>query len=315
MDSKTTPEQPADSEAVDGEDAPARRLMKGNTRVTGKEQFYTPPDIAHDVVALVLANVPTALERTWVEPCGGTGRFLDGFAAAGVTRMWSCDIEPQDPRVELRDFLSMTAADFTALGLKDAVVATNPPFGRNNALSVPFFNQSALFADVIAFIVPRSWRKWSVQDRLDRHFDLVADEDLAIDYEGVDGKKLSERGALKTCVQVWVRQTGSDGDGGLWRRPLHVVPDRGYVTKVSPAEADVSLTIFGRGCGSVKTEFPRVGNTTQMFLKLKDNDVLEALLRVDFARFYERVAYTEALSLKEINFLLNEWFDARADIS
>jgi hypothetical protein len=91
--------------------------------------------------------------------------------------------------------------------------------------------------------------------------------------------------------------------------------DRGYIRKVTPDEADVSLTIFGRGCGSIKTEFPRVPNTTQMFLQLRDDDVLDALSSVDFSRFYNNVAYTEALSIKEIFHLLNEHFDERATAS
>jgi hypothetical protein len=43
-----------------------------------------------------------------------------------------------------------------------------------------------------------------------------------------------------------------------------------------------------------------------MFLKLHDTRVLEALKSVDFSRFFRNTAYTEALSLQEIRFLLNE---------
>lgn len=274
------------------------KVRLGNTRVTGKEQFYTPATTADWVVSLVLEAFPDAAQELWVEPCGGSGKFLDAFAAAGVKRMWSCDIEPQDARVEKIDFLTMDNTE----QLRDAVVVTNPPFGRNNALSVPFFNKAAEFASVIVFIVPRSWRKWSVQNRLDHRFHLVVDKDISVDYENVDGKKIWEHGTLQTCVQIWERRD-------VARLSIHV-EDRGYITKTDPLSAEVSLTIFGRGCGSVKTEFPRVQNTTQMFLKLRDNKVLEALIEVDFSRFFNHVAYTEALSLREINYLLNEYFDA-----
>jgi hypothetical protein len=75
----------------------------------------------------------------------------------------------------------------------------------------------------------------------------------------------------------------------------------------------VSLTIFGRGCGKVKTEFPRVPNTTQMFLKLNNDWVLDALMNVDFSRFYNNVAFVEALSIQEINYLLNDYHDKNLD--
>ena len=82
---------------------------------------------------------------------------------------------------------------------------------------------------------------------------------------------------------------------------------------MKPQDADVSLTIFGRGCGRVKVDFPRVDNTTQMFLKVADDAVLGALGDVDFSRFYCNVAFIEALSIREINFLLNEYFDGLVD--
>jgi hypothetical protein len=80
----------------------------------------------------------------------------------------------------------------------------------------------------------------------------------------------------------------------------------GLVKKVSPAEADVALTIFGFSCGTVTTDFERAKNTTRMYLKLLHPDALRALKSVDFDRFSRNTAYTQALSLPEINYLLNE---------
>jgi hypothetical protein len=56
----------------------------------------------------------------------------------------------------------------------------------------------------------------------------------------------------------------------------------------------------------VKEKFDRVPNTTQLFLKLNHPKALEALKSVEFSRFYKSTAYTEALSIQEINYLLNE---------
>ena len=68
----------------------------GNTRVTGKEQFFTPRPIADDVVARVVDVVPDAVDRTWFEPAGGTGVVCRcGREAAGVVDIVSFDIEPR----------------------------------------------------------------------------------------------------------------------------------------------------------------------------------------------------------------------------
>ena len=110
---------------------------------------------------------------------------------------------------------------------------------------------------------------------------------------------LSEKSVLKTVVQTWERRSEP--------RSKIAVQDKGIIKRSKPELADVSLTIFGFSCGTVKTEFPKVPNTTQMFLTLHHPLALEALQRVDFSRFFNNTAYTEALSIQEINYLLNEY--------
>jgi hypothetical protein len=187
-------------------------------------------------------------------------------------------------------------ADLSAV--TGAITISNPPFGRNNSLSIPFFNKAAKHSDYIAFIVPRSWRKWSVINRLDRDFHLIHDQDLSIDYVDETGEMVWQKSNLRTCFQVWQRQDK--------QRELIKVQDMGLISKVSPKEADVALTVFGYSCGLVRTEFEKIPNSTVMFLKLHDDRVLAALKKVDFSKFYRNTAYTEALSLQEIRFLINE---------
>jgi predicted RNA methylase len=268
------------------------RVMLGNTRVTGKEQFYTPADLAERLVAEVKLLVPDLENRTVIEPAGGTGAFILAAQKFGVREFLSFDIEPKHSLVKRADFLSKK------ISTKDAITISNPPFGRNNSLSIPFFNKAADHSEFICFIVPRSWRKWSVMNRLDRRFHLVADHDILIDYVDESGERLSKRTSLSTCFQIWQRRPEL--------RPLIKVQDRGLIEKCSPDEADVALTIFGFGCGKVRTEFERKPNSTVMFLRVLHPGALAALKSVDFNRFSKNTAYTAALALPEINYLLNE---------
>jgi hypothetical protein len=130
------------------------------------------------------------------------------------------------------------------------------------------------------------------------NFELALDVDLDIDYVDAYGELISNKSRLATCFQVWKKTANP-------RVPIRI-KDMGIVEKVAPAEADVSLTIFGYGCGKLKTEFQPVANTTQLFLKLVHPKALAALKSVDYSKFYKNTAYTEALSLQEINYLLNE---------
>ena len=264
----------------------------GNTRVTGKEQFYTPQLLAHQLVDLVEAELGPLKGKIVLEPAGGTGAFIDAVNVRSIEKVISFDIEPLHPQVASGSFLEQQ------IGLEGLITISNPPFGRNNSLSIPFFNHAAAFSDAICFIVPRSWRKWSVINRLDSNFELSIDKDLDIDYVDSEGNLISAQSRLATCFQIWKRTSTP-------RLPMRI-RDMGVIEKVSPEKADVSLTIFGYGCGKLKTEFKPVPNTTQLFLTLKHPEALTALQKVDYSRFYKNTAYTEALSLQEINYLLNE---------
>lgn len=269
------------------------KTKPGNRRVTGKEQFYTPEQLAIQLTQTIASVVPDFSSRTIIEPAGGTGSFLKAAKQLGATKLVSFDIEPKADGVIKADFLF---ADLKTI--QSAVTLSNPPFGRNNSLSIPFFNKAAEASEFIAFIVPRSWRKWSVINRLDRNFHLVHDQDLNIDYVDDEGQMVWRKSRLNTCFQIWQRKDSL--------RELIKVVDHGLVSKAVPADADVAITVFGYGCGKVKTTFDRIPNSTLMFLKLHDKRVLPALNRVDFSRFYRNTAYTEALSLQEIRYLLNE---------
>ena len=269
----------------------SRRAKPGNRRVTGKEQFYTPPETAAWVVERVLQRVPEARNQTWLEPSAGTGSFINALQNAGIHDVLAIDIEPHHPKILRGDFLEW---ETDAQGL---VAVGNPPFGRNNSLSIPFFNKCAGLASTIAFIVPRSWRKWSVTNRLSMDFRCVSDDNLSINYVNVDGEDVYARNNLQTCLQIWQRAKRK-------RQPVRIL-DHGFVQKVLPQEADIAIKVFGYGCGTVLHDFPREPNTTLMFLKVHDKRAVKVLKQADLSRFYNNVAYTQALAFTEINDTLN----------
>lgn len=269
---------------------PAIKL--GNTRVTGKEQFYTPASTADAILTTLNGLVPDMTSKTLLEPAGGTGSIIDAALRRGFTNVLSFDIEPHHDRVQQGSFLEQNLTE------QHLLTVSNPPFGRNNSLAIPFFNHAATVSDYIVFIVPRSWRKWSVQNKLDRNFHLVKDDDLNVNYVDRDGNEVHGRDRLRTCIQYWKREG--------FVRPIISVQDMGLIEKCGPEEADAALTIFGYKCGTITTDFPRVKNTTSMFLKLRHRDAFGAIEQANFAQYFMNTAYTEALSWPEINAALNE---------
>lgn len=262
----------------------------GNRRKTGVEQYYTPKDLARNLSEELIAI--TGSDRSFIEPAGGNGSFVTALESLGIEKIQAVDLYPKHPRVKNADFLTHNPKG------SNLVTISNPPFGRNNSLSIPFFNHAANHSEYIAFLVPRSWRKWSVQNRLDRRFHLISDRDVAVNYVTDTGERIGANNDLRTCFQIWQRQDSL--------RPLIRVQDQGLVKKCKPETADIAIRVFGFGCGKSYRDFPRVANTTLMFLTVLDARVFEVIEGLDYERFSLNTSYTRALALPELNYLLNE---------
>jgi hypothetical protein len=83
----------------------------------------------------------------------------------------------------------------------NSVTIGNPPFGKNASLAVRFFNHSAQFSEVIAMILPRTFRKSSLQNRLDCHFELAAEYEVARDAFIYEGQPYD----VPCVFQIWQR--------------------------------------------------------------------------------------------------------------
>lgn len=70
----------------------------------------------------------------------------------------------------------------------------NPPYGKNSSLALKFLNLGAELADNVLFVIPRTFRKPSLVNRVDPHLHLVSDE--TVEDEAF-------RDSIITCKQHW----------------------------------------------------------------------------------------------------------------
>lgn len=285
-------------------------VKRNRERKTGKEQYFTNDAVVD--YCMKIAKPFIRDEHLFYEPCAGSGQFIKGYLRAGIceSRIKASDLDPKSSGITKRDFLSdrFRMENFTnENGHKPLFILTNPPFGRASCLAIRFFNKLAPHAEYIGFLIPKAWRKWSVQNKLDVRYHLVADVEMPRDaFHSPDGEKYGD--GLATIFQIWERRD--------YPREIIQIEDRGYFKRVAPAEADVALTGFGYSTGRVelKGEFVPEPNTTKYYLKVKDKKVITALKKIDVKRFSQNVAYTEVISLEELKFLLNEYFDKKMKV-
>lgn len=159
------------------------------------DQFYTNHLTAYECVLDLEREVGRFdAWSSFVEPSAGSGNFLKLLPANAI----GVDIDPRCSGVIKEDYMTWTPPE----KLDRCLVIGNPPFGKNSSLAVNFFNKSATFADTIAFILPRTFRKSSIVNRLDAKFHLVYERVLPIDsFHTPEG----DARAVSTCFQIWRR--------------------------------------------------------------------------------------------------------------
>ena len=165
----------------------------------GLDKFYTQKHVSKQCFDFLHKQLNISDEVIYLEPSAGAGSFLDL-----LTNYVALDIAPEDDRIVEQDYLLYTTdkTDYITIG--------NPPFGNRSKLATDFFNKAASMSDVIAFIVPVSFMKWSVQKNLSANFALHS-------YMYLEPESFSSNGepySVRTVFQIWVKK-GSKYDDGI----------------------------------------------------------------------------------------------------
>ena len=156
-------------------------LVKKRVRKSELDKFYTDEGIAAvcGYIFFLYASPPV------VEPSAGAGVF-----APYVDVM--LDLEPEGPNIIQQDFLEFDTTQYeNYLG--------NPPFGVNASLAKGFFNHAAKGKGVIGFILPKTFRKVSVQNSLDLNFHLIEDVEVPENSFTLEGEVYD----VPCTFQVW----------------------------------------------------------------------------------------------------------------
>lgn len=133
--------------------------MSGETKSLGQkdfaDRFYTKNLIAKQCVDYLNSLVDTS-NAHFIEPSAGAGAFLPY-----LNKYDAFDILPAAKGIVKADWLELNKTSLYNDYLN--IVIGNPPFGVQNNMAIKFFNASK-DADYIAFILPKSFRKPSVQN-------------------------------------------------------------------------------------------------------------------------------------------------------
>lgn len=218
------------------------------TRIEGLDKFYTIEPVVNFCIELLSIRYDWGAWDLIVEPSAGNGSFLTKIPVLPNKKI-GMDIQPEHVDIVERDFFS-----YEPENNKKILVIGNPPFGKNCSLAVKFFNHASLWADTIAFIIPRTFRRESIQNRLNRNFHLVSDDEVPTKPCSFTPPMM-----VKCCFQVWekkalvrdvikLKTTHND-----WEF-LSLGPNDEKKQPTPPLGADFVVRAYGGKCGEIRTD-------------------------------------------------------------
>lgn len=210
------------------------------------DQFYTNNDIAEKCFMKLKELINIDIYDTFLEPSAGSGAF---FRLLPKSKRIGIDIEPKYKNIIKMDFF-----DFKPNNNLKYLVIGNPPFGKVSSLAVRFFNKCATFSDCIAFIIPRTFKRVSIQNKLDLNFKLLYNEDLPLNPCCFTPKM-----SAKCCFQIWIKTSikrnliiYDKNHSDFKFVKLGEKDDNNQPTP--PKNADFALKAYGSNCGNIITQ-------------------------------------------------------------
>lgn len=263
--------------------------------MTSKEldQYYTGPELAKYFLGKVQELLPYADYDTVLEPSAGTGSFYDLLDPRRV----GLDLDPQCAGVQQQNFYDYVAP----IPHGKILTIGNPPFGKNASDAVKFFNHSAKFSQAIAFVLPRTFRKASIINRLDNSFHLIFDETVP-EHSFIHDDKPYD---VWCTMQIWIRKETKRSKIKI--RKLTDAKD--YWEIVDPKDADFCVQRVGGRAGQVRTDagFRDFSPLSHYFIRAVDPISLDIFQSLDYEDLKYNTAGNPSISPNE---LVNKFFEA-----
>ena len=249
------------------------------------DQFYTDPAYARQFLTTIAHEVDLDQYDHLLEPSAGTGSF---YNLLDTNKRIGLDLDPKAPGVIQTDFF-----DWVPPVDKKIVTIGNPPFGKNAGLAVKFFNRAAEFSDVIAFVIPRTFRKASIVNRLANEFHCVYDETVPDNSFIFNGAAYN----VPCAAQIWQRRDKPRAK----IITLKLEQIKAWFGLSNPKDSDFAIQRVGGRAGLIRTaDRMNFSAESHYFIKAHDPRVLSVFRKVNFDTVKFNTAGNPSVSPSEL---------------
>lgn len=260
------------------------------------DQFYTNPFYALSFLEKISNYIDLESADILLEPSAGCGSF---YSALDGKRRIGLDLDPQFEGIIKTDFF-----DWNPPAGKRIISIGNPPFGKNSGLAVKFFNRCAEFSEAIAFVIPRTFRKTSIINRLNKFFHLVYDETVPFNSFFFNGKEYD----VPCAAQIWVKKSEERKKIAT----LKFSQIQHWFEIVPPDNSDFAIQRVGGRAGLIRLDNRfSFSKESHYFIKSKNPKTLEIFKSVNFEDVKYNTAGNPSISPSELIELFIKFADSK----
>ena len=167
------------------------------------DKYYTKPEVVNLCLKLIKKYIQIKPDDLIIEPSAGNGSFISGIKSLSNNYIFY-DLEPENPEIIKQDFLTGNYNELST-NYKNIHIIGNPPFGRQSSLAIKFIRKSCEFCNSISFILPKSFKKDSLKQKIPLNFHLILESDLPEKSFLVDGVEHD----VPCVFQIWKKKTNN----------------------------------------------------------------------------------------------------------
>lgn len=244
-------------------------MVKGTTKSLGNkhslDKFYTKEGVVEEC----LKHLKLEEYDVVIEPSAGSGSFSNRIPH---DKVYAYDIQPENEGIIQGDYLKISKEQYP-FNERKVLVVGNPPFGNNGSLALKFIKES-VYADTIAFILPRGFKKESVKNRIPLNYHLQKEVDMVENSFTLNGEDYN----VPCVFQVWVRR-----DTKRVKEVSTIINE--YIRFVKKEDADFRVQRVGGRSGKSDKNLD-VSEQSNYFIKnisnLEDDRIIDVLNKLNY---------------------------------
>jgi len=268
-----------------------------NKQITGlnrniTDKYYTSESTVKLCYKYIIEYLEIKKTDLVIEPSAGDGAFISIIKKLTNNYIF-IDIEPNNKDIIKQDYLEL---DINNYNYNNIHIIGNPPFGRQSSLAIKFIKKSVKFAASISFILPKSFKKSSLQKYFPLNYHLKLSIDLPENSFLVNNKSYD----VPCVFQIWKKENILRLNN-ITLEPLNFE----FVNKNS--NPDISFRRVGVYAGKIDKNIKDKSEQSHYFIKFKINTVDNNLNKLENINFEtDNTVGPKSISKQEIIKKFNE---------